>query len=385
MAFLTVLLPVVGRAATVRAEVQPSRIRADGTVLFKVIVEADALDGVTAPPLGNLKDWRVVNGPSISTQFTYINGRSISSRTFSWVLAPVGPGKRILPALPVEVAGRRLLTDPLEVEVQPAVGTPSPMIQGTPSLPGRGGHPESGSPDVFVRAVVSDAGPFVGQRVELSYLLYTRVEVASIPQLQDVPAYPDFWTEDVATPPHVTARVERVNGVEYRVYTIRTVALFPTSSGTVTLQPATFSVPVKSRGRSGFRRSFFFEPVETVYCRTLPLTLHVRPLPAEGRPANFSNAVGDFNLKVDVDRKEGRTGEALALTATVSGTGNLRSVDPPMVEPTGEFTVYPPRQEDAEASSGEASRTSRKWEYVMVPRRPGSQELPTLRFSYFDP
>ena len=103
--------------------------------------------------------------------------------------------------------------------------------------------------------------------------------MAGVPQLQEVPPYPDFLARELEGPQTIRATLENVNGQEYRVYVIREMALLPTASGRKVLPQVTFSVPLRSQSRQG--RSFFFNlsSVAPVYRRTLPVELAVRPLP----------------------------------------------------------------------------------------------------------
>ncbi len=373
LAFL--LAPGLARGAVaVRAEVSPRSIAEDRNLELRLVVEGEGIGELAPPPLPDLDDWKVVGGPSVASQFRFVNGVASSSRTFSWMLAPVGPGTRRIPALALDVGGRVYRTEPLTVEVRPGAGQARDAAAG----PVDGAGAEE---DVFVRAQLEPERPYVGQRAILRYRLYTRVEVSNIPQLQEVPSYPNFWSEELETPDRISPSREMVDGAEYQVYTIKTVALFPTASGPTRLPPVIFSIPVRSRDPSGVRRSFFFSSIRPVSRRTLALEVDVRPLPSAGRPADFSNAVGRFELRVEPDRRQARAGEAIGVTVTVRGEGNLRSAVPPVPAPAADFTIYPPQDRAPTPGSGVA----RAWEYIMVPHLPGRQPLPELSFSYFDP
>jgi hypothetical protein len=367
---------------TVRAEVEPLTIAEDGTVQFRILLEGEVSGDVAAPSLRGLEKWNVVNGPSISSQFRYVNGVSSTMRTWSWILAPLGAGRRTIPAVELEVDGQRLLTEPLTVTVEPSAGGRRGR-----EPPGRraGTGERVADDDVFIRAAVEPQDPFVGQPAILSYRLFTRREVTSVPQLQEVPSYPNFWTQEIESPSRITPRVERIDGREYQVYTIRQLALFGTASGETVVPAVTFSVPVRAQDRSPFRRPFFFSSVEPLYRRTLPVTIRVRPLPEEDQPEDFSGAVGRFALQAQVDRRNARAGEAVGLTVTVSGDGNLRSATAPSPEEVVDFTAYPAQEMEASPEVDDIFQQSRSWEYIFVPHVPGRQSLPAVEFSYFDP
>ena len=384
LAALCVALPAWA-ATTVRVAVEPRRVAADGTLQFRVVVEGENAGEAEPPSLAHLEDWDLITGPAVSSQFRFVNGVSSTSRSFSWVLAPPGPGTHTIPSLSVRLGGQILKTEAVTVEVlepPPGARGASPSAESTADPDGTG--PE----DVFFRTVLEPPEPFVGQQAILRYDLYTRLEVASVPQPQEAPVYPNFWKEDLGGAQRIAPRLETVQGREYSVYTVRKVALFPTASGETTLPPLTFSVPIKSGGTRSrrFRRSFFFDPVETVYKRAPRVTVRVRPLPPEGRPDDFTNAVGRFRLTVEADRQKAKTGDAVGLAVTIEGTGNLNSVKEPTLNVAPGFTVYPPEMRQSVAPDREDQFAGVKsWKYILVAREPGPLSLPEVRFSYFDP
>ncbi|MFQ5718090.1 MAG: BatD family protein [Acidobacteriota bacterium] len=385
-----VLCPVLGvwlatavLAAKVDVRVDPRRVASDDTVDLTVTVEGQAIGDVNPPSLAGLADWSIINGPAISSQFRYVNGESSTSRSFTWVLAPSSAGRLTIPPLAVEVDGTRLTTAPVQVLVSdPARGGPTPDA----SEPDATGPARAPAEELFFRTVLDPPDPYVGQQAVLRYDLYTRADVVSVPQAQETPNYPNFWKEDLEGPRRISPRMETIQGREYHVYTVRKVALFATASGETILPPLTFSVPVKSSRSARFRRSFFFDPVETVYKRAPQVTVHVRPLPEKGRPADFANAVGQFRLEAKADRREAETGDAVGLLVSIEGSGNLNSVKEPVMEVPEGFTVYPPEtRQSIQPDLDDRFTGVKSWDYILVPHDPGPQHLPAVRFSYFDP
>ncbi|MFQ5669742.1 MAG: BatD family protein [Acidobacteriota bacterium] len=386
-ALLVLAAPAAAADLRTFAEVRPSQVAVDATLVLRVVVEGDAVGDVEPPSLSRLQGWTVVDGPSVSSQFRFINGVSSAATTFSWILAPSAPGTLTIPALEVQVGGQIHRTQPIQVKVTAAAAPGVGKKRPPPPVARRPGRPaETSQEDVFVRALVDSLDPFVGQQVILRYTLYTRAEVTAVPQLQELPTYPNFWAEEIKGPKRIGSRRELVNGLPYRVYTVRSMALFPTASGDTTLDSVTFSVPIRASNSSPFGRSFFFNTVQPVYRRTLPVTLHVRPLPAAGRPEGFTGAVGRFRLAVKSDRSRARLGEAIGMTVKVSGTGNLGSMSLPALVPGDAFTVFPPQVHESISTDDQGRLSgSKEWEYIVVPHVPGPQSLPPIRFSFFNP
>ena len=122
-----------------------------------------------------------------------------------------------------------------------------------------------------------------------------------------------------------------------------------------------------------------------------PLTLHtngatvkIKPLPTQGRPADFSGAVGQFEASSEVSVKNGTTGDPLTLKIRIQGRGNFDRVTTSGLTNSSDWKTYKPNGKfTANDSAGiEGEKT---FEQSIVPTKPGAQEIPALNFSYFDP
>jgi hypothetical protein len=117
---------------------------------------------------------------------------------------------------------------------------------------------------------------------------------------------------------------------------------------------------------------------------TSAVTIEAMAPPAAGRPADFSGATGSFKMQVSADRSAAAVGEAVGVKVTLTGTGNLKTVDHPLMAPSADFRVFDPRIE--EKASGLKPRSYTKtWSYVLTPLSPGDLTLPEIAFNYFDP
>ncbi|MFQ5504757.1 MAG: hypothetical protein ACE5F1_08185 [Planctomycetota bacterium] len=107
------------------------------------------------------------------------------------------------------------------------------------------------------------------------------------------------------------------------------------------------------------------------------LELDIEPLPEEGRPREFSGAVGRFKLRAEAEPRKLELGRSLELTLRIAGQGELRHFDPPRLDGLPGFHVYG-RIEDA-------GRTERRITYSIAPLSEAVREVPGLVFSFFDP
>src|SRR4029078_11104567 len=104
-------------AGTVRSEVDSRRVGALDQVQLTLTVEGSSLpDQIAMPALVHL---RVLGGPSVSTQMSFVNGQSSQSRSWTWLLQPIKPGHAEggavqvqggggAPAIPIDVVAARL-------------------------------------------------------------------------------------------------------------------------------------------------------------------------------------------------------------------------------------------------------------------------------------
>ncbi len=354
---------------------------------FQLTVTVSGKDSGDAevPRLPALQGFQIVAGPSVGSQFQWINGRTSSSKSFTYVLLPEKTGQFTLDPVEVRVGGKTFKTQPITIRVTNA--TPQPRTPRSP-FPSPFGDEDTAprrsriaGDDVFITAELDRASAYPGQQVTLSYHLYTQVSVTGL-QLQESPSLTGFWVEDTKVDPNPTPTRKVVGGKEYLEYVVKRQALFPNAPGELKIPPATFAISARTAG------DFFgvFGQSETLYRKTKEVILEVRPLPAQGKPAHFENAVGSFNLTSSLSKTEVAAGDAVTLYVKLSGRGNLKMIPDLELPPMADFTIYSSkRSEDVRPFEGNLIGGEKSWEYVIVPNAPGRQFVPSLSLSYFDP
>jgi hypothetical protein len=386
MAILTLLsVPLafaqdVQVAATVGSDV----VGLDDQFQLAVTVSGKDSGDAENPRLPRLNGLKIVGGPNISTQFQWINGRTSSSKSYIYILLPEKEGQFTIDPVEVRVGGKIYKTEPITIRVTSTAPRrarpqlpPLDPFAGEDTRPGRSGP--SGE-EVFVTAELDRSSAYPGQQVTLSYHLYTQVGVTGL-QLQENPPLTGFWVEDLQVESNPTGTRKVINGREYLDYVIKRQALFPTTTGKLTIPVSTFAISAKTTG------DFFgmFAQTETIYRKTKEAFLDVTPLPAKDRPVNFGNAVGSFNLTSSIDKLQAATGEAVDLRIKLEGRGNLKMIPDIALPPMPDFTVYSSKRADnVRPFEGNQIGGDKTWEYVIVPKAPGQQTIPSLSFSYFD-
>ena len=374
--------PVVARAeGSIHAQVDATKVGVEDQLQLTITVEGSYDGDVALPPLQNLKR---VGGPFVSSQLSIVNGAMSQTKSYTFVLQGMSPGKAEVGSVRVLIDGSPKTTPPIAVEVVDGSIRPKAAPQANPlddpfeddpfrSFFGRG-RPRT-LPKIEARAVASRARLHVGEPLLVTYYVYTQASISGV-QPTEAPQYPGFWTEDLeeARGP-VEGERATLDGVEYTRFPILKKLLFPTKAGALSIPAATF--------RLGLSRASLFEAGPTAIDRaTKAISVTVDPLPvAQG----FSGAVGDFRATATLDRDTVPLGEAATLRFTVEGTGNLKWVEgaPAVLVPGAK--VYPPQTKSSLQATPEGVKGSRTWEFVVVPETSGTLEVPALPFTYFDP
>jgi hypothetical protein len=378
---------------SVRAQVDRLEMSEGEDVHLTVEIVGPGLDRVGPPDMTVLEDFDISGGPAVSTRYQWINGVSNSSRTYTYELTPKKLGKATIPSLGVLVQGRTLRTRPIDVIVaprgairapnQPPAAVPRGAVPRGAGPPGGGQGRQTAPIALRLRAEVDNRSAYVGQQITLRLVLDTQTEVLNAGPL-DNPSFPGFWAEEIKLPDQPEVRRVTLDGAPWNEITLMKRALFATTSGSLSIPPMAWQVQIRRRSTDPFE-SFFFTPTESVTRRSDPVTITALPLPAAGKPAGFSGAVGNFTLAVTADRATSRVNDAVGLKIKVAGEGSLGSVVAPAVPEMSDFKRFDPKISSTSSVSDDRLRSEKVWDYVVIPLAPGTQTLPPVEFSYFDP
>ncbi|HXB56690.1 MAG TPA: BatD family protein [Vicinamibacteria bacterium] len=361
----------------VRSEVDARKVGIDDPLELTITAEGQLQEEVALPALRNLQ---VAGGPSVSTQFSFVNGVTSQSKTYTYVLQPVMVGKAEVGPVRARMAGGERTAPAISIEVvagsirprerPPRAADPFSEDPFSSFLRGARG-PE---PKLFVEAVPSRTTLHVGEPLLFTYYLYTQATVTDV-KFVEAPQYAGFWAEDLErgnTPP--AGEGVTVGGESYRRFPIIQKLLFPTRPGRLTLPASSLKL--------GIQRQSVFDRGGVVQRSTRPVVVVAEPIPDE---PGFSGAVGRFQATATLDRSTLALGEAATLRFRVEGSGNLKWLDrAPEVRLPG-ARVYPPQVKSEIKAEPGGMRGAKTWEFVVVPQTSGTLEIPSLAFSYFDP
>ncbi len=378
MTLAAAALPSSGRTADVSVEVTLDRdtIGLDEQAVLQVVVSGSD-QSLPPPNMPSLPMFEVYS-QGRSSNLRVVNGKISASVTYRYMLLPLKPGTYPIDQIAVVHNNKRYLGNRLELTVLDQGAAAAPQLE-------RGAEDQSGrSRDYFMEAVVDKQSPYVNEQVTLTLKFYTAVQYYGSPELAE-PATTGFWTEVLG---NKAPYYQKISNRTYKVIE-RTYALFPTQTGELTIGGASIRFNIARTDRR-FRDPFdmfgdFFGGGQEVSVRSAPITIDVRPLPEQGRPADFTGTIGKFKISVAADKHEVEINQPVTLTIRISGTGNIKSVAEPVIPQLEDFRVYRASSSENVSKLNDRLGGTKVFEEVFIPRRPGTLEIPALSFSYFDP
>lgn len=349
-----------------------------------VEVEHGGVGRAPQPELPPVEGLRVVNR-STSQNFAYVNGKATSAFEVRYVMVGDEEGEfTIGPATATKN----------DVTVQGPVRTVKILPAGSSARVNLGDDvaaADTDRQDLIVLGQVDNETPYVNEQITYTFTFLYAVRLLQSTTYTP-PSTVGFWTEDLdqTSPKDVV-----LEGRRYRAERVR-VALFPTGPGEHQIGEAFVKATVPdSRRRSSRRRDpfdlfgsdpfGFFGGGREVALQTDPVTVNVKPLPVEGKPANFTGAVGQFRLSASADRTDLAAGEPVTLKVVLAGRGNLKVVPAPDLTELDGFKIYESTSSENSEARGAVIEGRKVWEWVIVPTTGGLVEIPSIEMAVFDP
>jgi hypothetical protein len=358
---------------------------------FRIIYTVNSTDGQFTPP--KFDQSFSVQGPQQSTSrnMQWINGdiKTVSSTTLIYYVVAGTPGTYTIPV--ATFVTKKVTVSSQEKQIVITAGgstrAQAGQQQGQSQVSTAGDVPSAGT-DVSMKILLTDREVYAGEPITGTLKLYTRINLSGIQELK-YPDFKGFLKEDIETPPLRSLESEMIDGVQYGTGVIQRFVLYPQVSGVITIGPAEMTVLVQER--TGARDPFFDDPffdnffssVSTVPRKvaTQPVTIRVKPLP-EPRPTDFHGAVGNFTLEALITSSEAELNDAITMTVTLKGKGNLNLAGEPVINFPQGIEKYDPR---VTLKGGGNSSGSKVFEYLLIPRNTGTFEIPPVSYSAFDP
>ncbi len=382
---LTVVLAMAAAIAVagnpileVRLEPQSFGVQDAARLMVKV---HDPAADVSAPNLGTLKNLRVVAGPSRGHEFSFVNGVSTTTISFTYVVRAESEGPASVGPVTVSVGEVELREGVIEVEVAPGSLQPARSSSRPSAFPSDpfsdifGRRPPPQQATVELRHLVSPKGVVRGQPVMATVVLDTTAAVEDFGWVE-APSYPGWWAQRVEPPEQIRPETVEVDGVRFNRFIIARNALVPLRTGGMVLPAVTARVGTRTRG--------FLDPGQIVERTTPEIQITVADRPPA--PKGYAGAVGSLRYSASLEPEEIVFGESAVLTVKLSGTGNLPLVEAPSIWPACEACeTYPPEEGSKILVDESGIHGHRTWRLTVVPRQWGRLQLEPVEMSVFDP
>ncbi len=324
-------------------------------------------------------------GPFVSQDFLYINGSSFYKKSYTFTLKPEKAGDFTIEPAVFVLEDKEYKTRPIRIHVAKGEKPLAPPIvsQGTKQNPAES---QNGTKDIFLVAQVTKNKPYINEAVGLTYKLYIPKSygVQNYRELSQ-PQYKGFWAQDIDR--NISGPFQgEINGKAYEYYILKKKLLFPQEKGKLTINPLTLSIDIQVPviRQMGYFQIRDFEN-KRIKLSSGPKTLYVRPLPEEGKPLDFSGAVGQFDFFVNPDRNKVPSGEAVNIEVGVKGTGNLKLFNLPELKAPEGIEVYDPTHTEDVRPTFAGNKGTVTDKYILIPNHSGKYIIPSMRFTYFNP
>ena len=339
-----------------------------------------------------LEGFELLMGPSVSqsSSFSFVNGKSTQSKsyTYTYLLEGTKEGKFQIAPASVTIDGKQYQSNALTIEV----------VKGNANSNASSGR-NSGQPiqpdatasvneeNLFVKVDVSKKSLYLGESLVATIKVYTKVDLSNFGRSK-FPTFDGFLAEEIPTPQRIELVRETYNGQIYNVGVIRKVLLFPQHTGEIVIEPFELECIVRQRLAGGGHSFFddFFGNYRDVRAmrRSKPVTVTVKELPQNGKPAGFSGTVGNITMSTSLSADTVSANDAITYKVTFSGQGNLKLLQAPVMDFPLDFEAYDPKESRNVNTSENGMAGTVSFEYVLIPRYSGDYKIPAIRYSYYD-
>jgi len=378
-------------AALAFETVEPARIKLGESATIRVTSLDGYLDNIRLPTVAGLKFEMI--GRSQGLEF--FNGQSSPAWYILIRVTPQFVGVFSIPGLTPKspTVGLEVVTEgtPNPYAWRSQKPTPPPAPVSKAPVP-KGIQLKAGGA-AFVQLVIPSRAVYVGENVPVDIELGVRPGIVT--SLDGLPSLSggEFTLSNLSKPP--LRRDQIIEGSPFLVMTWHSAVTAVKPGGFPLTVETPLSVKIDTRSdedravaaRLGW--PFSQIPYKGIAPKAIKIAsptseLKVLSLPTQGRPRDFSGAIGEFQVSSDTSATHVTAGDPLTLRLHISGIGNFDRVDSSMFDHLEHWKTYPAKSsftsKDASGNKGE-----KVFEQPLIAALPGEQSIPALEFSYFNP
>lgn len=377
IAFLAIIsLNIFAGQSAVTVTIEPSQIVVNKIATMQVrVANANNINRVDLPTISGLKFYA---GEELHSTNWY-NGKESSYIQKTYYVKPTKSGKFVISGIEVMADGKIYTPKSVTLNV---VSNPTVASKGT-SVDDK---PENLA---FIKVYLQSTKVYVGQYIPVKIEGYFRGDYRI--QLTKVPYFVGtaFRINKLSDTPN--QRQVSYKGKRYTVVSWYA-GISPLKPGNFNLKAklgARVRVPVTRRRRHSLLDSFFDDPFSNYIDKDIEVestskSVEVKQLPMNGKPADFSGAIGQFKLTAKTDTDTIAEGDPITIKLNISGKGNFSRIKLPQISDTKNWRVYKAKPlfkaKDVINYWG-----SKSFELPIIPEKLNDNFIPKFSFSYFDP
>ena len=325
------------------------------------------------PP--KFKEFKVVAGPSQSVSQSWINGKVTFLQSYTYILKPTRKGELIIEPASIEINGSTISSKYVKVVVTDPI-----------DIPENPNDPEYiANQNIHLVAEVTKTTPYVGEGIYVEYRLYVSENVSVYDtSVTEAPQYNGFWNQEIQIDGY-PVKMGKYNGQNYRYIVLQKALLVPTKTGNLTIDPMKMDIVIGvPTGRADFFGNIISKNIRKEFASPKK-TINPKELPLNGKPENFTGAVGEFSFNVTLSKEVLKANESSQIKIDVSGKGNLKLFELPTVATPAELEKYQPERKENVRINTNGISGSVSDSYTIVPQFKGKYKIPKVSFSYFNP
>ena len=319
-----------------------------------------------------LKDFNTY-GSSQSKSMSIVNGQITNTVSYIYTLSPKKEGEYEIPSFKLDYNGETYETEPIKITVSKAQTVSSASVQNT-KIPQQKQSSQvynfDTSKAIFVEAKVDKKTAYINEKIIYTFYFYTSVNVLSNPSYQ-APSFIGFFTGNTTQNNYRS----QINGRDYIVTEVST-EIYPQQEGNIKIDKSTLIVSIEdfSKNYDDFFASFFRRS-KSVELVTDEINIKVLKV-----PQNIS-MVGNFKMSATVDKKDKKENEPFDLKITISGDGNIKTIQEPEIMLSDNLKKYETSEKIIKQGEKE---TGKEFTTLIMPLSAGEGEIKILPQKYFD-
>jgi hypothetical protein len=371
--FISLLsLTILAQDVELSVNVSKNKLGLNQRLRIEFSINKQGADNFTPP---NFRDFKVVQGPSQSVSQSWINGKVSFSQSYTYIIEPKRKGELIIDAASIKYNGGILNSKMMKIIVLDPI-----------DIPENPNDPEYiAQQNIHLVAEVSKNRPFVGEGIYVEYRLYVSENVSVYDtSVTEAPQYNGFWNQDIKIE-GFPVKIGKYNNENYRYIVLQKALLIPTKTGNLDIDPMKMDIVIGvPTGRADFFGNVITKNIKKEFASAKKI-ISPKSLPLEGKPENFTGAVGNFYFDVSLSKNALKANESSQIKVVVSGKGNLKLFELPVVETPAELEKYQPERKESVNVKPDGIFGSVTDVYTIVPQYKGKYKIPNTTFSYFNP